>query len=123
MIQERNGSDAEWRRQFRNPDSPVLSEERHEAHAEEQRQYRNPDNPVLSQERHEADAARDRARNLPGQLERAEETPEQAQERMQRAFDDRATTRNANKKACNIAAFLKASSWSKNTTLSLPKLK
>ena len=97
LSQERHQADAENCRQFRNPDDEELSQQRHHADAERRRQFRNPDDEELSQHRRDAHAAEERARNLPGQLERAEETPEEALERMQQDFEDRTAILNANK--------------------------
>ena len=55
----------------------------------------------MSQQRHDADAVRQHVVRLPGQLARAEETPEEALDRMQREFDERTGRQTANMKACH----------------------
>ena len=69
--------------------------------------YRNPEDHELFQQRPEADAIRDRERRSYGQLARAQETPEEAQERMQREFEERAARVKANKKGCNASKILR----------------
>ena len=104
MREQRQQAHAERQSQVRNPPDEQLSQERHEAHADEQRRFRNPPDEQLSQERHETEVVRDRERRLPDQTARAEETPEQAEERMQRNFEERAATTTSNKKACHAQA-------------------
>ena len=92
LREQRQQAHVERQSQFRTPPDEQLSQERHEADAAIHRQFRNPPDEQLSQEHHAADAARDSERNLPGQTARAEETPVEARERMQRNFEERAAT-------------------------------
>ena len=104
LNEHRHNADAEIHRGFRNPEDPELNEQRHNTEATRMVAFRNPEDPELNQECHEIDAARDRERNLPGRLERAAQTPEQTQEKMQRNFEQRTVRLKANKKACNASA-------------------
>ena len=115
MVNFRNPEDPELNEQrhyaaaahcriYRNPENPELNEQRHYADAARMVNFRNPEDTELNQERHEIDAARQRETRLPDQLARAAQTPEQAQERMQRNFEDRTARLKGNKKACNASA-------------------
>ena len=83
LLKKRRESDAERHRNFMNTQDENLRQERLDTNIEKCRHFGNPENPELNQSRHEAEVIRNRERNLPDRLERAAQTPEQAQERMQ----------------------------------------
>ena len=107
LSQQRHEADSAIHRAFRNPPDEQLSQQRHEADATRFRQFMNPPDEQLRQQRHKVHADRKRTARLPGQIARAQETPQQAQERIQRNFEARAATAGASKKACNAKAILR----------------